>query len=61
MYLRDLDKNMNQFKYCLDCINANNFNSIFGDFVKRFRSIIDFTLPYVKSLVDKSVFELNLG
>ena len=33
---------MNQFKNCLDCINADNFNSIFGDFVKRVRSIIDF-------------------
>ena len=26
-YLLDLDKNMNQFKNCLDCINADNFNS----------------------------------
>ena len=36
-YLLDLDKNMNEFKNCLDCINANNFNSIFDDFIKRVR------------------------
>ena len=44
-YLLDLDKNMNQFKNCLDCINADNFNSISGDFIKRVRSIIDFYAP----------------
>ena len=36
---------MNQFKNCLKCTNAENFNSIFGDFVKRKRSIIDFYAP----------------
>ena len=44
-YLLDLDKNMNEFKNCLDCINADNFNSIFGDFIERVRSIIDFYAP----------------
>ena len=44
-YLLDLDKNMNEFKNCLDCINANNFNSIFGDFTERVRTIIDFYAP----------------
>ena len=43
--MRDLDKNINQFTNCLDCINADNFNSIFGDFVKKVRSIIDFYAP----------------
>ena len=43
--MRDLDKHMNQFKNCLDCINADNFNFIFGDFVKRVRSIIEFYAP----------------
>ena len=52
---------MNEFKNCLDCINADNFNCIFGDFIERVRSIIEFYAPYVKSLVDKSIFELNLG
>ena len=36
---------MNEFKNCLDCINADNFNSIFGDFIKRVRLIIDFYAP----------------
>ena len=44
-YLLDLDKNINQFKNCLACINANNFNFIFGDFITRVRSIIDFYTP----------------
>ena len=44
-YLLDLDKNMNEFKNCLDCINANNFNFIFDDFIKRVRLIIDFYAP----------------
>ena len=44
-YLLDLDKNMKEFKNCLDCINANNFNSIFGDFIERVGSIIDFYAP----------------
>ena len=44
-YLLDLDKNMNEFKNCLDCINSNNFNFIFDDFIKRVRLIIDFYAP----------------
>ena len=36
---------MNEFKNCLDCINADNFNFIFGDFIERVRSIIDFYAP----------------
>ena len=40
-YLRDLDKNINQFKNCIDYINADNYNSIFGGFVKKVRSIIN--------------------
>ena len=44
-YLTDLDKNMNQFTNCLDCINADNFNSILGDFIKRVRSVINFYAP----------------
>ena len=36
---------MNHFKNCFDCINADNFNSIFGDFIKRVRLIIDFYPP----------------
>ena len=36
---------MNEFKNCLDCINANTFNFIFDDFIKRVRIIIDFYAP----------------
>ena len=36
---------MNEFKNCLGCINANNFNFIFDDFIKRIRLIIDFYAP----------------
>ena len=36
---------MNEFKICLDCINANNFNFIFDDFIKRVRLIINFYAP----------------
>ena len=36
---------MNEFKNCLDCINANNFNFIFDNFIKRVRLIIDFYAP----------------
>ena len=53
-YLGDHDKNINQFKSCLNCINADNYNFIFGNFVKRLRSIIDiYTLLYQVSCIQK--------
>ena len=60
-YLLDLDKNMNQFKNRLGCINSDSFNSIFRDFIKKVRSIIDFYAPLRQISRRQNLFELNLG